>query len=155
MCDGMAAEGTSNCEPSLCSELKAAMATFLVEDDPKIRSLLIPLINSACDAPVVGYAETEVEALNWLQGHHEWTLAILDVMLREGSGLNVLAQCQARNSDQIVVMLTNSATPEVRTKAAEFGANAIFDKTAELEQFLEFCSSKKLAGSAALPGTQQ
>jgi DNA-binding NarL/FixJ family response regulator len=121
------------------------MSTFLVEDDPAIRSVLIPLINSVCDAQVIGCAETELEALTWLEDHHGWTLAVLDVMLKEGSGLNVLAQCRARNSNQMVVMLTNSATPEIRIKAAEFGADAIFDKTAELEKFLEFCSSGKCA----------
>jgi two-component system OmpR family response regulator len=150
MFDGMAAEGNAKFQPSRCSELKAAMTIFLVEDDPKIRSFLIPLINSACDGPVIGYAETELEALDWLHDHHGWTLAVLDVMLREGSGINVLAQCQNRKLGQAVVMLTNSATPEIRTKAAEFGANAIFDKTVELEQFLEFCSSRKSSGNTAV-----
>ena len=48
--------------------------------------------------------------------------------------------CQHRNPDQKVVVLTNYATNDIRRRCAELGSDAVFDKSNELEQLLEYCS---------------
>ena len=48
--------------------------------------------------------------------------------------MGVLAGCRNRALRQKVVVLTNYATPEIRKRATELGANAVFDKSSELEQ---------------------
>ena len=65
-----------------------ALLTFLVEDNPTIRDNLIPTLSDLADAPVVGVAETEAQATAWLHDHADlWHLAVIDLFLREGSGL--------------------------------------------------------------------
>ena len=49
---------------------------------------------------------------------------------------------------QQVVMLTNYATRDARLRATELGAEALFDKSTELEALLEFCVSTKRAREA-------
>jgi hypothetical protein len=39
-----------------------------------------------------------------------------------------------------MIVLTNYATPDVRRKSTECGADAVFDKSTEIDQFLELCS---------------
>jgi CheY-like chemotaxis protein len=41
-----------------------------------------------------------------------------------------------------MVVLTNYATPDIRKRALALGADAVFDKTLELEDFLAYCADK-------------
>ena len=121
---------------------KSAMSliTYLVEDNDIILTNLIETLQEITDVKVMGCSATQAEANRWLKlndGH--WHLAIVDLFLKEGSGLAVLTGCRNRESYQKVVLLTNYATPEIRMRAAELGADAVFDKSSELEELLAYC----------------
>jgi two-component system OmpR family response regulator len=116
-----------------------AIITFLVEDNARIREHLIPTLEDLAGAQVLGFAETESDALKWLHAHDgEWSLAVVDLFLKEGSGLGVLKGCLERKPYQRVVLLTNYATPEIRRQAMALGANAIFDKSTELVELFDY-----------------
>ncbi|MEJ8825269.1 response regulator [Variovorax humicola] len=128
-----------------------ALITFLVEDSPTIRDNLMPALEDMVNASIVGFAETEAEAANWLAEHgDEWQLAIVDLFLKEGSGLGVLAGCRERGPGQRVVVLTNYATSDIRERCRKLGADAVFDKSNELDAFLEFCNRDRPSSFAAL-----
>ncbi|AMM26530.1 response regulator [Variovorax sp. PAMC 28711] len=117
-----------------------ALITFLVEDNKTIREHLIPTLEDMTDAHVIGTAETEQAAVHWLQSHDgHWDLAIIDLFLKEGSGLGVLNGCRNRQPHQRVVVLTNYATEEMRAQSFALGADAVFDKSTELDGLLDFC----------------
>jgi len=116
------------------------LITYIVEDSATIRENLISTLEEIAPVKVVGFAETEHEANAWLSAHNgAWKLAIVDLFLKEGSGLGVLKGCQNRNADQKVVVLTNYATNDIRRRCAELGSDAVFDKSNELDELLEFC----------------
>ena len=118
-----------------------ALITYIVEDSATIRDNLISTLEEIAPVKVVGFAETEHEANLWLASHNgDWQLAIVDLFLKEGSGLGVLKGCQNRKPYQKVVVLTNYATNDIRRRCAELGSDAVFDKSNELEQLLEYCS---------------
>lgn len=83
-------------------------------------------------------AETEAEAIAWLESHDGWDVAVVDLFLREGSGLNVVAWCSARKPNQRVVIFSNYATDEIRRRALTLGADAVFDKSTEVDGLLDF-----------------
>lgn len=113
---------------------------FLVEDDPRLRDLISESIAAACDAQVVGTAETEGTAVTWLNDHpREWKLAVLDLFLKNGTGFGVLQRLKPPASCTQVIVLTNSATAENRRRCLDLGALAVYDKTSELDQFLNHC----------------
>ncbi len=119
-----------------------ALITYLVEDSATIRENLISTLEEVAPVTVVGFAETEEDANRWLSDHEgDWELAIVDLFLREGSGLGVLKGCQHRTPEQKVVVLTNYATSDIRKRCAELGCDAVFDKSNELDQLLIYCSS--------------
>lgn len=111
---------------------------LLVEDNKVIRDNLIPTLEALSSARVEGVAETEAEAIAWLESHDGWDVAVVDLFLKEGSGLGVLASCQQRTPGQRVIIFSNYATQEVRKRAAELGADAIFDKSTEIDGLLDF-----------------
>jgi DNA-binding response OmpR family regulator len=113
---------------------------FLVEDEPKLCAMIGEAINGICDALVVGTAETEADAVEWLNSHRgDWRLAVLDLFLKTGTGFGVLGRLDPRSATEQVIVLTNSATKENRDRCLEMGALAVYDKTAEFEQFLDHC----------------
>lgn len=117
-----------------------ALITYLAEDNATILTNLIETLQEITEVRVMGCGATQAEAARWLSLHDgHWHLAIVDLLLLEGSGLAVLSGCRNREPYQKVVLLTNYATPEVRKRAAELGADAIFDKSNELDELLAYC----------------
>ena len=117
-----------------------ALITYLVEDNQTILDNLIETLEEIASVVVVGHAATESEARRWLSLHHgQWQLAVVDMFLSEGSGLGVLAGCRQREPHQKVVVLTNFATTDIRQRSMALGADAVFDKSNELDEFFAYC----------------
>ncbi|MDM0111382.1 response regulator [Variovorax sp. J22R133] len=113
---------------------------FLAEDDATLRGQLIALIDETCDAHVVATADTEASATAWMHEHpKDWDLAVLDLFLRQGTGFGVLENMKDPAERDRVIVLTNSATKEHRARCLALGARAVYDKTLELDRFLEHC----------------
>lgn len=116
--------------------------TFLVEDSATIRDSLVPSLAELGSAHVMAVAEGEADAVDWLKVHDgRWDLAVVDLFLKEGSGLGVLAGCRDREAHQNVVVLTNYATAEIRRRCFGLGADAVFDKSTELEELFAYCAA--------------
>ena len=91
-------------------------------------------------AAFVGWAEGEREAIDWLcNDSNDWDLVIVDLFLKQGNGLGVVAACRSRASGKRLVVLTNYATPAVRERCMALGADAVFDKSNDIEKLVEFC----------------
>lgn len=122
-------------------EYHAALKAYIVEDNAVIRDNLMATLTELAGVQTVGYAETEQGACFWLARHpRDWQLLVLDLFLQQGSGLGVLRECGQRNSRQRVVVLSNYATADIRRRCLASGADAVFDKSTELDQFLAYCS---------------
>lgn len=114
--------------------------TILVEDSAVIRDSLIPAMAELAKVEVIAIAETADEGIAALQAHAQrWQLAVVDLYLKQGTGLAVLRACQHRAPHQHIVVLTNYATDEIRRRCAEAGADKVFDKSTEIDAFLEQC----------------
>lgn len=117
-----------------------SIPTILVEDSKTIREALVPTMEELASVEVLAIAETAAEAERVLAEHGtRWQLAVVDLFLREGSGLSVVRACEAREPHQRVVVLSNYATAEIRKRCLELGADAVFDKSTELDAFLDYC----------------
>ncbi len=116
------------------------LRAFIIEDHPIIRASLVATLAELADVEVVCCLENEPSARIWLQQHpHDWELGIVDLFLRDGSGLGVIAACQERLGHQKVVLLSNFAINEVRDRCLQLGADAVFDKSNEIDALLDYC----------------
>lgn len=116
---------------------------YIVEDSPTIRDNLIEALQEMAAVEPVGTAETEHESKRWLANNELWDLAIVDLFLREGSGLNVVEAARKRRPGQRVVVLSNHATRDVRWRCAQLGADAVFDKSTEIEALVDYCKRQR------------
>lgn len=117
---------------------------YIVEDSPMIRDNLIETLQELALVEPVGVADTEQEGKRWLaQNDGYWDLVIVDLFLREGSGLNILEACRDRKPTQKMIVLSNHATNDVRWRCAQLGADAVFDKSTEIDALVEYCMTER------------
>lgn len=118
------------------------LTVFVVEDSETIRQNLIATLEELAPVDVVGYADDADGAIAKLGlDPPPCDLAIIDVLLRRGSGVDVLKALRAREARPRCVVLTNYATTLIRDHCLALGADRVFDKSAEVERLLEYCET--------------
>ncbi len=118
----------------------ANLRTYIVEDSPVIRENLAAALEELVPLQVVGYAEDEDTAVRWLRdAANDCQLGIIDIFLKRGSGLGVLQAMRDSGRDLKLVVLSNFATPDMRRKCLELGADKVFDKSNELDSLIRYC----------------
>ena len=116
------------------------LKTYIVEDNLTIRDNLIATLEELASVAAVGHSDNENDGKDWLlKNPQQWDLAILDLFLKQGSGLGVLAACRDRKSTQKIVVLSNYATADIRQRCAQLGVDAVFDKSNEIDALVEYC----------------
>ena len=116
------------------------LRTYIVEDSPVIRENLVATLEELASLQVVGTAEDESTAVQWLTVPRQAVdLAIIDIFLKRGSGLGVLRHLTALPRDAKLVVLSNYATPDMRKKCLELGADKVFDKSDEIDALIQYC----------------
>lgn len=116
------------------------LKTYIVEDSPVIRENLIATLEELVPLEVVGTADDETTALQWLlQSQHEVDLVIIDIFLKGGSGLGVLRGASAMSPTAKLVVLSNYATSDMRRKCLDLGAHRVFDKSNDIDALISYC----------------
>ena len=117
--------------------------TFLVEDNHIILENLVSTLEELAPVEAIGMADSEEEGAEWLNSHTEqWDLAIVDLFLKKGSGLGILAACRRRGERQKLVVLSNYPTSEIRLRCAQLGVDAVFDKATEIDALVNYCAAE-------------
>lgn len=117
-----------------------SLRIYLVEDNAIIRENLAAALAELANTTLCGSADGEKVAVAWLKTHPEdWDIAIVDIFLKEGNGLGVVAAARSRRDDQRLVVLTNYASSAVREQSLKLGADAVFDKSNDIENLVAFC----------------
>jgi DNA-binding NarL/FixJ family response regulator len=114
------------------------LKAFIVEDSPVIRENLVAALEEMAPIEVVGTAEDESSAVRWLDGN-DCDLAVVDIFLKSGSGIGVLKAASTQPKPMKLVVLSNYATPDMRRKCMELGADRVFDKSNEIDALILYC----------------
>lgn len=126
----------------------AALRVLIVEDSPVILDNLTSTLQELAGVEVVGAANDEAEAQRWMrEARDDFDMMIVDIFLKSGTGLGVLRDAQDAALPARRVVLTNYATPEIRERCRELGADRVFDKSGELEALIDYCDRASLLNS--------
>ncbi|MES2186356.1 MAG: response regulator [Pseudomonadota bacterium] len=122
---------------------------YLIEDDEATRETLTALLQQRLGAvDIVGFGDNERSVTHWLSTHDRgWDLAIVDLQLRQGSGYGALQWCATRLPWQKVVVLSSMVSDEVRSRCLAEHADAVFDKSSEMDTLVDFCRTLPPTGS--------
>jgi DNA-binding NarL/FixJ family response regulator len=114
------------------------LRVFLIEDAPRIRAILMEVLQSHQGIDVIGYAENETDAVRDLRSI-EWDLAIVDIALKQGNGLGVL---EALNKDNRQygkrIVFSGDASPLLKKRVQALGADGVFDKASDMDGLLHY-----------------
>jgi len=117
------------------------LQAFVIEDNATIRENLIGTLEELTCLRVVGSSATDSGALDWLQQNPErWELVIVDLFLKEGSGIHLAQHIQRARPTQRIVVFSNYVNASVRKRCAQLGVDAVFDKSTEIDALVDYCS---------------
>jgi CheY-like chemotaxis protein len=124
-------------DASSASTLPAARAlrVLVVEDLPRVRTLLRELIEEPDRLEVAAFAETEEEALRRFDELRP-DAVVVDLKLRAGTGIGVVHGIRARAAAPrpLVIVLTNHALPVLESACLQAGADHFLDKSRDFHK---------------------
>lgn len=113
-----------------------SLTIYVVEDSAPVRERIREMIKELPDARLVGESDSEAAAVLGISKTMP-KLVILDLSLKEGTGLEVLRQVKVSAPDTLVAVVTNYGTAQFREKCAQLGADYFFDKTKSYRLLVE------------------
>jgi two-component system, OmpR family, response regulator len=117
------------------------LQAYVVEDNATIRENLVGTLEELTCVKVAGTSATENEALAWLdQNTERWDILIVDLFLKQGSGMHLAQRIARRRPGQKVVVFSNYINANVRKRCAQLGVDAVFDKSTEIDSLVDYCS---------------
>src|ERR1700742_689263 len=106
-----------------------SLDVYVLEDNVIVLESLIGALEELAPVHVVGTAADESVAVDWLRADGErCDLVIIDIFLRTGSGLGVIAAARQRRPNAALVVLSNYASEEMHARCLATGADRVFDK---------------------------
>ncbi|GAB3538005.1 hypothetical protein GCM10027343_02610 [Noviherbaspirillum agri] len=123
------------------------MKIFLVEDSEVILGHLRGVVAEMAGAEVLAEANSEDAAIAGIAALRP-DVAILDLTLASGSGIEVLRQVKQRQPDVKVVVLTNRSEEPYRRKCMGLGADLFLDKSRDFERLKQCLVTLGVAGPA-------
>jgi DNA-binding NarL/FixJ family response regulator len=129
-----------------------SLDVFVVEDNLIVLESLVAALEELAPVHVVGSAADESVAVAWLgAGGERCDLVIVDIFLRTGSGLGVLAAARRRRPEAALVVLSNYATDEMHARCLAAGADRVFDKSRDIDQLVAYCVALAARAPGELP----
>ena len=117
-----------------------SLDVYVVEDNVIVLESLIGALEELAPVHVVGTAADESVAVDWLRADGEHCdLVIIDIFLRTGSGLGVIAAARRKRPGAALVVLSNYATDEMHVRCLASGADRVFDKSRDIDQLVAYC----------------
>jgi putative two-component system response regulator len=116
------ADGLRLLEAAADARPPAGVAVLLVEDDDAQAELVIAALEQALEGAVIARTGTVAGAAELVSGS-EWSLAVVDHVLPDGPGLDVLDALRQTNPALPIVMLTGQGSEEAAIEAFRHGAS--------------------------------
>jgi DNA-binding NarL/FixJ family response regulator len=113
--------------------MNSPLRVFVIEDSPILLERIAEAIADQPSLTLVGTADCEKEALAKIRVLKPDAL-VVDIKLREGNGLNVLAQLkwgEGENAKPKIVVFTNYPRQEYLRNSKQLGADYFLDKSTQ------------------------
>ena len=112
------------------------LRVYLVENSAILLNLLMEMLEHMTGVSIVGHSASATTAISEISALVP-DVVIVDIALQSGNGFDVLKTLAPGGKRPVRIVLTNYATPEVKRRCVALGADAVFDKSTEIEELIE------------------
>jgi len=116
---------------------------YYVEDCFEVRTRVSRELAHIDGIELVGCAERAAEAIACIRRSRP-DVVVLDLQLREGTGIDILRELRNDDRPPLMIVLTNQSDSTSRERSLKAGARHYFDKSTESHEFLALLA--RLAG---------
>ena len=109
------------------------MRVMVVEDSIMLRERAVDVLNGIVGEQSVSEAGSVKEAIEKL-AEFQPEIVILDLLLPDGHGLDILTSIQSTRKATYVLVMTAEPSEQYRRRAFQLGATHFFDKMKDFEQ---------------------
>ena len=126
---------------------RAPLRVLVVEDLLRVRQLLRELIEDPGGCEVVGFADTEDQAIAQYQALQP-DAVIVDLSLRQGTGIGVITALRRERPARppLLIVLTNHAMPLIEAACLRAGADHFLDKSHDFRKVRVLLEGARAAG---------
>jgi DNA-binding response OmpR family regulator len=112
---------------------------LIVDDNDLIQNRLIMALS---DQRKFEISSTDDSSMDAVDKYFELKpdILILDLMLKSGTGFEVLENIRHRSKSKIVIVFTNFAYPFIKQSCIETGADYFFDKSFDFDKLIMICN---------------
>jgi DNA-binding NarL/FixJ family response regulator len=122
---------------------------YIADDSEEVRKRLVEMVSELKNVQVVGQAIDARQAIADIR-RLEPDIAILDIRLANGNGIEILEIVKMLRVPPLVIMLTAFPNQQYRRKCMSAGADYFFDKTNEFERVVEEVKKRAEPGAAGV-----
>lgn len=117
--------------------MSSASRLFILEDHSWFRKALVGLLEREADLEVVGEAGALSEARDDVTDKAgQIDLAVIDLLLPDGIGTDLIGDLRRTNPDVPVLVLTVAKGPDLYSWVRSMGADELVSKDASVEEIL-------------------
>jgi len=114
----------------------------ILDDSTVVRERLVSMLSELPSVDVVAQSTLPFEAISAIRNLRP-DVAILDISMPGGSGVEVLQTIKSENPAPLAIMLTNFAHDQCREQCLRLGADYFFDKSTEFEKILTVLAAQE------------
>lgn len=116
------------------------MMVMVVEDSLAVRERLVTMIAEIVGKNSVIEAAGVMEAISQMPDNM-FDVIVLDLLLPDGNGLDVLRMVKAAQQSTQVLVMTNDPNEQYKKRALQLGANYFFDKAKDFDKAINTISA--------------
>ena len=121
---------------------------YIADDSKEVRQRLVDLVSGLPEVRLVGQTGDAHAAIADIQ-RLQPDVAILDIRLVNGNGIEVLEIVKLLKSPPLAIMLTAFPNLQYRRRCMSAGADYFFDKTSEFDRIVDVLRSVIKPGVAS------
>jgi two-component system, OmpR family, response regulator len=99
----------------------------VIEDSSEYLAAIESALATMPETVLVGIANTAADGIQMIERAHP-DLLLVDVFLRQGTGIEVLQHCQSQLQPMAIAVMTNAPSPELERYCRKLGATGFHDK---------------------------
>lgn len=112
------------------------MKILVVEDSIYIRDRIKKLLKQIPYTQITGFFDNSSDAFDDIKINQP-EIVIIDIFLKNGSGLELISQIKTIYPDITVIVFTNYAIPFFEKKCKDAGVNHFLDKSEDFEKIFD------------------